>query len=83
MLIMHTQISHGANNWDIGLRCACRNGNLQIVNLLISHGEINDWDHGLWGACEGENMEIVKLTIKIGGKPESCHLLNNEYWLFG
>jgi len=42
---------------------ACKNGNIEIINLMIEKGAAN-WNWGLSGACKGDNIEIVNLMIE-------------------
>ena len=51
-------ISKGANNWNYGLKGACKGGHKEIVNYMISKGA-NNWNNGLYGACKGGHIEIV------------------------
>ena len=39
---------------------ACRNGNINLVNLMISKGA-NNWNDGMCGACEGGHIDIAKI----------------------
>ena len=44
---------------------ACKNGNLTIVESMISKGASN-WNTGLYYACYGGHMNIVELMISKG-----------------
>lgn len=47
---------------------ACRDGNVEIVKLLIANGfQVTDWDGGLRHACRGGHIEIVELLTSSGG----------------
>lgn len=56
---------------------ACRGGNVEIIDRLISFG-ITDWDVGLAGACFGGHLNIVQMMISNGantwerGLEEAC-----------
>lgn len=52
-------------NWDKGLGGACRGGNMEIVEYMISKGA-TDWDKGLKGACMGGHIEMVEYMISKG-----------------
>jgi hypothetical protein len=47
------------------LKCACRGGHREIVNLVLSKGE-NDYNKGLYGACRGGHHELVQLMLSKG-----------------
>jgi len=47
------------------LRDACRYGNREAVEWLITEGAF-DWDLGLEGACQGGQYEFVRLMINRG-----------------
>ena len=49
----------------ISLHTACRSGNIDVANLMISRGA-NDWNGGLSGACKGGHLELAKLMISKG-----------------
>ena len=52
-------------NYDYGLRGACENGNLKILNFMIKKGAEN-WNLGLFSACEGNQIEMITLMIEKG-----------------
>ena len=58
-------IEKGADNWNEGLRGACKRGNKEIVELMIEKGA-NNWNWGLRIACKGGNKEIVEMMIEKG-----------------
>jgi hypothetical protein len=55
----------GKFDWNWGMWNACQNGNIEIVNLMISKGA-DSWNIGLNYACESGNIEIVNLIISKG-----------------
>ena len=42
-------ISKGANDWEIGLGGACERGNLELMELMVSHGA-KDFNNNLRNA---------------------------------
>ena len=57
------------SNWNLGLKHACKGGNMEIVKLMIQKGDKSypfNWNMGLEYACVGGNIEIVKLMIQKG-----------------
>lgn len=63
-------------NWNPGLYGACRRGDMETVQLMISKGA-NGWEDAFIRACIGGNLEIVKLMMS---KDVSEFA---EKWLFG
>lgn len=59
---------------NAGLEGACRAGNIQLVEIIISKGA-NGWDNGLLASCEELcQLDIVSLMISKGAS-ENC-----RYW---
>ena len=58
-------IAHGANDWDNGLYSACRNGNIELVKLMIENGSTK-YDICLQIACVHGYIEIANLMIAYG-----------------
>jgi ankyrin repeat protein len=56
---------YNGENWDLGLRYACKGGNMECVELMIQKGA-NQWNDVLREACIGGHMEIVELLIQKG-----------------
>ncbi len=51
--------------WNQGLYLVCKNGYLEIINLIIERGA-NDWNWGLRGACEGNHLNIINYMVEKG-----------------
>ena len=67
---MNLLIKKGAKEWDdgywhMGLKYACKGGDIDIVNLMIEKGA-NDWDQGLHNACVEGHLDIMFLMIIYG-----------------
>lgn len=56
-------LKKGTNNLNVGLKCACCGGNIEIVEFLIKKGA-NDLNHGLLCACMCEDLYIYSLRRK-------------------
>src|SRR3989344_4068680 len=50
---------------DHGLGAACRGGNKDLIDLMISNGA-NNWNYGLKGACIGGHRDLIDLMISKG-----------------
>ena len=58
-------LSKGANNYNKGLKGACKGGHLEIVKMMLDFGA-NYYNYGLCYACRGGHIEIVKMMIELG-----------------
>ena len=63
MFITEKTKTKDTDGWNIGLFSACRNNNLELVNLMIAKGA-NDWHFGLYSACLGGDKKIIELIAK-------------------
>ena len=43
------------NGWNLGIHAACREGRLDVANLVIKKGA-DDWNMGMSGACIGGHL---------------------------
>jgi ankyrin repeat protein len=59
---------------DIKLHEACKEGNLELVNLMIDLGG-HDWNWGLMGACRGGHLELANLMIEHGANDRNWGLM--------
>lgn len=72
---------------NAGLRGACQNGNIEIVQLMISYGA-TEWGLGLDGACQGGHLEIAQDMISRGAVPSTynfecaCHSGNLDLVIY-
>ena len=55
-------ISQNADDWNGGLRQACRGGHRKLVELMVHNGA-DDWNGALEAACKGCHKEIIELMI--------------------
>lgn len=62
-------LSRGAKPDSQALEAASRQGNKEVVSLLINAGVSPD--EGLASAAQGGHAEVVKLLLKAGANPES------------
>lgn len=69
---------------DRPICCACYNGNLEIIKMLIDHGAtVDDQDNTGWSPLrevlffyDSDDVEIVKLLLENGADPE---LIESDY----
>jgi ankyrin repeat protein len=59
--------------YDYGLKGACRNGEVELVQLMIEQGT-TDWTRGLTGACKGGHVELARDMIERGATVRKRHL---------
>jgi len=52
---------------DLGMRIAAKNGNKELVELLIKHGA-NNWHFGMCGAAQGGHKELVEFFVEHGAR---------------
>lgn len=64
--IVYLYIELGAKNLDDSLNEAAKNGDISMVNYLISLNPQINLNQGLWGAAAGGNKEIINIMINEG-----------------
>jgi hypothetical protein len=63
----HYELCMEVRDTNVGLVCACHNGHMDIVRLMIAKGASN-WKWGLSSACRNGHMNIVQLMIATGAR---------------
>lgn len=54
-------IEKGANSWKWGMAAACKNNNIEIMNLMKEYGA--SYYHGLNEICENGNTSLLKVIL--------------------
>lgn len=63
--IIKLMIDYGADDYNGGMRRACREGYIDIINIMIGYGA-NDYNGGMLMACEHSRTEVVNYMITLG-----------------
>jgi ankyrin repeat protein len=58
-------VKYDAIDWNTALGCACRSGDISIIQLMIDNGA-DYWNYGFWIACNDGNMHVVQYMIDKG-----------------
>lgn len=69
-------IEKEANNFEDGLICACKGGNLELVELMLQNGA-NDFRRGFSEACDAGNKNVAEFILQ---KVEINDGINYEFY---